>query len=249
MIKTITFLTILFFSVTSMFAQTPAIAFFQNETQLGNGAEITISEITRENMGDDDFPFWVTTMESELHLKNLTDKGLSVTVSQEVLVAPTGEGMLSFCFVQCVPGSVNTTIEGSLAANSFADGFHLNYTPEIGEFTTAKVKYSVYEKYTPEDVYSVTITYNYTSDSNIDNVLSDKDFTVYQNGNNTVFKYVSDKANMNLTVYNITGQIVAQYLLPNGGNFILPEKLNKGLYVYSVKEGNRAISSNKFVVK
>ena len=253
--KTITFLTILFFSVTSMFSQ--SIVFFQNDTQLENDAEITITEVTKENYGTEEAPSWFLTMESELHLKNLTSQNINTEMRQIVLNPPSA-GLLSFCFGLCTDTNEDLILPANpadplnhiiITANSFYNSLHLCFIPELDMFTTAKVKYSVYDRFNPDDVYSVTINYNYTSNSGIDDMLTDKGFSVFQNGNNTVFKYMSGNANMNLTVYNITGQIVSKHLLPNSGDFILPEQLTKGLYIYSITEGNKQVFSQKFIIK
>jgi hypothetical protein len=70
---------------------------------------------------------------------------------------------------------------------------------------------------------------------------------VRQNESGVEFTYSFDSGNHRLEVYNLLGQKVAQHNLDtHSSTFILPEKLVKGVYLYSIKEGNRIVTAQKF---
>jgi hypothetical protein len=241
----ITLCSILFSFATSAFAQ--SFVFYQGDTPLANGAEITVSKLDLDEFGES----WV--MESGLSLKNTAEYSLPARVDQIVLIPPGfGAGFLSFCFDQCQSVNANVSQEGRIAANTLVvpPFFHLSFFIVEEAYTLLKVKYEVVNLEDINDKAAVTITYDYNENSTgLIGVDSEKNINVFQDGNKMKFNYSFDTDNIQLEIYNVLGEKAAQHRLSSEGLFTLPEELTKGIYIYTITNNNKILTARKFIVK
>jgi len=249
--KKLLILGILFMLVTSAKAQ--SFMFYRGNQPLEDNVEFTVSnyEVSMD-LGD----ITVLSLESDLHLKNVTNQDVQATVTQTILQAPSDSenGYLSFCFYTCTTGNTNKTLSGSIQANSFNEGYHVNFLVYKGMYNSVKVKYEVYltNDISKTDKKTVTVTYRYdeNSISQLKNPNLNPVFNVFQEGEQVSFNYSFDSNDCQLEIYSVTGQKVAQHLLTSGtGVFPLPEKLPKGIYLCTVKNGKQTVATQKFIIK
>jgi len=75
-------------------------------------------------------------------------------------------------------------------------------------------------------------------------------FNVFQEGNQLKLNYSFDSNACQLEIYNLMGQKVAQHALASGTvTFSLPERLAKSVYICTVKNNKKTITTLKFIVK
>ncbi|MDR1610969.1 MAG: T9SS type A sorting domain-containing protein [Candidatus Symbiothrix sp.] len=238
------------------FAQT--FAFLQNGRQLGNNAEITVTKAVPSELDGE------LVLESDLALKNLTDNFIEVTrMTQTVLTGPTfPAGTISFCFYECKYAltsnidtyrEVDVSGESAVRPNELWESplFHLSFYVSENFYTGTQVKYEVYPLDNPNDKTAVTITYDYNENSTaLSKITLPGKITTSQEGNNVRFTYSLDNNNAIIEVYNAVGNKMSQHRLQSAeGTFVLPEKLTKGVYLYTVKQSNKVTTANKFIIK
>jgi hypothetical protein len=250
----------LFLFTMQPFAQT--FAFLQHGKQLENNAEISVTKAVPSGADIED----ELVLESELALKNLTDNDLHACMTQTVLTGITfPAGIISFCFYECIlvnTSSVNTYREtctnpnevgGIIRANAIWENprFHLSFYVSENLYTNTRIKYEIYPLDNPNDKTTVTIAYTYDENSTaLSDINLQNKITASQEGNKVMFDYSLDYSNALIEVYNTTGNKMAQHRLnPDKGTFILPERLPEGLYIYTVKRGNKVTVTNKFIIK
>jgi hypothetical protein len=219
------------------------IVFYQGDTPLPNNAEITVSKLTADEITGD------FTLETDIKVKNLSSNAIEATMSQTVITAPSS-GEISFCFFTCYNDNKDKSQIATLPANSFFSGLHLYfYITEVGKYTTAQVKYQIFNNQSPKNMVTLTINYIYNENSTgIQKPVLENTIDVYQSGKNTVFRFSPELEYHSLAIYTLSGQQVATYLLPSKGVFTLPKELGKGIYIYFAK-GNKGLrSAQKFIV-
>jgi hypothetical protein len=234
---------LLFATVT--FAQ--SFAFVKDAVQLENNAEITVRNFTTTPVpGELEIP-------AGLRLKNLTDETLDTKMKQTVLsYEGTGDELINWCFNVCSNVPLTTTLlerTSMIAANSFEENFHANLIVYPDEYASAKVRYDVY----PQNIFEViTVTVNFIYDENSQtglNTLEKNKINVYQKDKTVKLNYFCNQTNAQLEIYNIIGKKVAQYHLNIGENqFSLYEQFPQGIYVYVLREDNKVIINQKFIV-
>jgi hypothetical protein len=239
-------------------ASAQSFAFYQGDRLLEDNAEITIPNYSVYVEADEYMPVAILSIESELRLKNLTDNAISTSVSQTILDYQPSEdeeylGYLSFCYNDCFTGNVDKTKTGMLSTG-FDEGFHLNFCTREGYYTSIKVQYVVFaaNDLSKTDKKTVTIHYVYDEKSmnGIYPIDSEQRIFASQEGNQVKFHYASDAGRLQLSVYSITGQKIAQHpLLSGNGTFTLPESLTKGIYIYTVENEKGATAAQKLIVK
>jgi hypothetical protein len=229
--------------------QAQSFAFFQGDTQLSNNAEINVSTLSRDADTDE------LLMESGLKFKNLTNKEVVAHVNQIILEHPgLNAGTLSFCFENCIYGMEDKNMEGPIAPNALIEPpfFHVCYYINEGRYAVVKVKYEAYPVDNVNDKTSVTIIYDYNENSTtaLNTISSENKITTFQEGNKITFDYSFECNNIQLEVYNLAAEKIAQYHLNVGkGIFTLPEELMKGIYIYTVKNKQQIIATQKFIVR
>jgi hypothetical protein len=235
------------------YASAQSVAFRKDGSVLESNAEITITEFHVDDFGD-------VEMKSGITLKNLTDAAVHIRIEQEVLERPKGVNIednnsgFYWCLSNCVKGWKNgKPMEDNIGPNEewVAPAFHFDYLP--GEYTgTAKVKYVLTNLDTQRDVRAVSITYNYSPDTKVDNISKNSDAlsASYKNGALYVNYDFKDGCMYEITVNDITGKAVYQQKSTGGdGRLILPAQLSKGMYIISVENTvKNAISTKKFIV-
>jgi hypothetical protein len=228
------------------FAQ--SFAFYQGGKKLDNNAEFTVSTTSLDE-------FDALVLESGLSLKNLTAYSIGATCTQRVLIAPPDEesGILNFCFENCVAGNQPIKSQSrAIAGNELMTPpvFHLCLYPVEGIYVQAKVLYEIYPTGNSSDKTTVTVTYNYNSSSAglLNNIALNNKLIIFQEGKNLKFNY-SSGSNIQLEIYNITGEKSAAHNLNPTGLFSLPEELAKGFYVCIIKNEDGILACQKFVVR
>ena len=227
--------------------------FYRGTQPLEDNAEFTVSDYQVFFKEDD---YVVLTFDSDLQLKNMTASNLQTSVTQTILEEPldSENGYLSFCFFDCVTGNYDRTKTGLMQANSFNQGFSVNFYAFEGKYNRIKVKYEVYLTNDPgkTDKRTVTVTYVYNENSTI---LSNKPvyqplFTVFQDGNHLKIHYTFDSNSSLLEIYNILGHRITQHILPSGqGTFSLPETFAKGIYICVLRNEKQVITTKKISIK
>ncbi|MDR0426990.1 MAG: T9SS type A sorting domain-containing protein [Dysgonamonadaceae bacterium] len=241
---------LLVLSVTT-FAQ--SVVFYRGNAPLANNAEVTISKTTHDEFG-------ALTIESGLSAKNTTDYTVPASLRRTILTSPSEEtgAFLSTCFGNCVYDDFkNSTFpprpqDEMMEANALVESpqFHLSLILVEGNYTVAKVKYEIYPTENPEDVSTVTITYDYNERSGLDNIKENRnDLIAFQEGNRLIFKYAFDEKNIRLEIFDIVGNTVGEYPLASDGLFTLPEALKPGIYIYTVKTNGKQLVTNKLIIK
>jgi hypothetical protein len=226
-------------------AKAQTFAFFRGDAPLANNTEFTVSKTSIDEFGG-------LVIESGLSLKNLSALTVEARAVQTTLIIPPNEsyGVLNFCFERCQEGNGNQAQTRNINPNFLMvpPEFHLCFFPF--EYTIAKVKYEVFPTNNPADRVSVTVTYDYNANSvGITDILDSKNtIKASQEGNYIQFSYSFD-SRVQLEIYDLIGRKVAHYLLPSEGPFVLPEKLPKGIYIYTVKTSNKPLITRKILVK
>jgi hypothetical protein len=246
----IVYMTMSMFAVQT-FAQT--FAFLQNEKQLDNNAEITVTKAFPSELDGE------LVLESELGLKNLTDNDVSARMTQTVLTGVTiPAGNISFCFYNCVytqtsSGNTYREQDGEVGPNEIwiSPQFHLSFYVSENLYTSTKVKYEIFPLDNTDDKTTVTIIYVYNEKSTaLSHINRQNKIITSQESNNVMFTYSFDRNNTLIEVYSAIGNRIAQHYLKSAkGVFVLPEKLPEGIYIYSIKQDNKIIVANKFIVK
>ena len=91
-----------------------------------------------------------------------------------------------------------------------------------------------------------TITVNFNNDPTSINSL-DANTNVYFSGNEFSYHF-NDVANRQLNIYNVTGSLVKSVSLETEGTVAI-NNLNKGVYIYEVKENGKRIAAHKCVIR
>ena len=234
-------------------AKSQSFMFYRGDQPLEDNAEFTVSDYEVYFATED---ATVLSLESYLHLKNVTDKNVQATVTQTVLESPLNseKGYLSFCFYDCFTGNVNRTMSGVLSANSINPGYHANFYVYEGTYNRIKVKYEVYltGDIGKTDKKTVTVTYVYDKNSQTQVIKPNINpvFNVFREGNRMIFNYSIDSNACRLEIYNLSGQKIAQHALMSGTRtFVLPEKLTKGIYICLLKDEKKTVATQKIIVK
>lgn len=254
------------FACGSMFAQSLKFVEIKKVDEAGkvvesvdleNGAEITRNEGHYLDFSETDVPKWVlSSIESDLGLKNLTSNSFTVVVAQEVVEAPT-TATLSLCWGNCTMENGNISKEHQIPASSAGimcennGGFHLNLSlMGVTEYQTAKVIYKAYDKANPSEAVTVTVNYEYNEQTTgISSATANQAVTVYQSGNIAELAYNFDSAaTRQLNIYNVTGKLIASEMLV-GANGTQTLSVQKGLYIYSLTENGKVVATHKFVVR
>jgi len=227
--------------------------FYSGTQPLEDNAEFTVSDYEVYFEEDD---YTVLTFDSGLQLKNVTASDLQTSVTQTILEGPLDDenGYLSFCFFDCVTGNFDRTKSGVMSANSFNQGFSVNFYAFEGKYNRIKVRYEVYltNDIGKTDKKTVTVTYVYDDNSTLvsNTPVFKPEFTVFQDGNQLQISYTYDSNTCQLEIYNLLGHRVAQHILPSGqGTFLLPETFVKGIYVCVLRNDKQVITTKKFSIK
>mgnify|MGYP000006175946 CR=1 FL=1 len=91
-----------------------------------------------------------------------------------------------------------------------------------------------------------TITVNLNNDPTSINSL-EANANVYFSGNEFSYHF-NDVANRQLNIYNVTGSLVKSVSLETEGTVAI-NNLNKGVYIYEVKENGKRIAAHKCVIR
>lgn len=244
-------LCVMLFIIASLKAQ--SFMFYKGDQPLEDNVEFTVSDFDIF-MDDDDFT--ILSLESDLHLKNISGNDVQTTLTQTILEGPIDNesGYLSFCFLDCTTGNYNRIKTGSIPANSYSVGFHVNFYAYEGKYNNIKVKYEVYSTndISKTDKKTVTVTYLYNENSLT--LLKKPDLkpvlNVSQEENQVKINYISNSNTCQLEIYNLIGQKIAQHVLASGnGTFSLPEQLVKGVYICVLRSENKVTATKKFIKK
>jgi hypothetical protein len=233
-------------SITS-FAQ--SLVFYRDNVPLANNTEFTASQTSFDE-------FEALTIESGLRVKNLTNETIAASLRRTLTAPPSAESgaILNSCFGSCVANNMlfPPPQTGVVEAGVFTDPAYLHLSLLLVEkkYTQAVVTYEIYPTDRPDDVSTVTVTYDYNKQSGLDEIKQHEgDIIAFQEGGRLSFKYFFTEKNLRLEVFNIVGNKVGEYQLNSEGIFILPEKLRQGIYIYTVKTNNKRLISKKTIIQ
>lgn len=230
-----TLLVALLLSCAFTFAQ--SIEFTREGSVVASGSVVTVTEINPEKRA----------MDPELLVVNNGQEALTVTL-KVTTVRATG-GFIGFCGFEeegggnCMPVNVGTSVSKTL---TLAVGDSKNPDVELqnpkddidGEVTLELIV---------GDNLINTVTVNFLRGSyNSINSL-DANTNVYFSGNEFSYHF-NDVANRQLNIYNVTGSLVKSVSLETEGTVAI-NNLNKGVYIYEVKENGKRIAAHKCVIR
>ncbi len=222
--------------------------------------DVSINGLTHTET-DDAMPL----SETKFHVKNLTGTTANYTCKVYVVSNPTGAG-LQVCYgTDC--RTANGSLTGSQAVGGMATiaGGGTDNTFKVAPFTfvwnpgdSAIWKVVVYNVSNPNDSASSTITWKYDNTSSVATFNSiDAEMSIYPNpaaGNiNINYNFTGDVINSNprVEVFDVVGKRVATHQLPNtNGKLNLDVNgLKSGVYFYTVYANNRALKTERVIIK
>lgn len=236
---------LLFLSASSVGAQ--SFKFFHNDKEVKNNTEITIDEVIAENWGTDEEPEWHLTMETGISLKNISNQPVNGIGSITFISSPAPMGEAQFCFSVCQFTNTSLSQEKKVDANSYVPGYHIAYTPIFGSFEKASARLDVKNKDNQSDNQSITVHFQYLNASGLQDVNASQKVKLFQQDNLLIVQ-AGIKNQGSLIIRDITGKEVVHYVLKAGRNQ-LTHHLPKGIYIYSVQEGNKNIALNKMIIR
>ena len=114
---------------------------------------------------------------------------------------------------------------------------------------TAQIRYYVLDNSNSEILDSVDLNLIYSSTTGLDSPYNFKT-TEYPNPANQFFNIdVLNGSNSIFRLYTITGENVLENKLMKGNNRINLDKLNPGLYLYSILKGEEIIKTKRLIIK
>ena len=231
------------------FAQT--VEFVRNGEVLADGTTIKVSEIHDSEMSP------------EVLVRN--SSGEEVVTVLKITTVKKGEvGFCGYCGfgTECVNvGEGQPVARGvNLSAGETVDpAIHWQGVRGENPIVDAIVKYELktggvleYNKDTgtisvvDEGNTVSTITVNFNNDPTSINSL-DANANVYFSGNEFSYHF-NDVANRQLNIYNVTGSLVKSVSLETEGTVAI-NNLNKGVYIYEVKENGKRLAAHKCVIR
>jgi hypothetical protein len=241
--------------------------FSKDGVLLEDNADITATQAIEDEFGGD------LLIESGIGLKNSSNELLPVILRQTIEAAPPffndppdyPYGFINFCLSRCIAGNEDGIQTLELEAGEWleAPDFHLYYLPKVNRYATVKIRYEailgeqigtdpllgipIYEP--TDDKSTLILTYQYDANSLPIAPIELSDLRVYQKDKQLTFNYNFNESNLSLEIYNLMGLKTAHHTLNAGGTFALPEILPAGMYVYSIKSGNKSLIVNKLIVK
>jgi len=237
--KVITFLTTLFLCSGLIYSQT--FEFYRNGILVQNNETIEITDVEENAWG------WLI-MKSKVQLKNTTSNTVEASLSQTVLEHPAA-GELEVCFGgNCYASTnANVTWPGTIAPGmpDNEDEFKMVFYPSEEIYTHIKVQYDVFVRNNPDDKTTIFLIFNYRP-GNINIISQNDNLLIYNQNGQICFKFNNSSPKRQLTVYNITGTETGQYKA-DSELLVLPETVKKGVYLYSVKENGKVVSTGKYI--
>lgn len=188
--------------------------------------------------------------ESNLHVKNLTEKNQGVYVTMKVV-----SGDAQICWGgSCVPvseGGSHTTGIGPVSANSSANLLIETLITAAGYMNatvTRTVEVTVWTNDKPEEKISATVTF--TNDEKVLGIANTEVVNpmIYAK-DNVLYCTFADAANRQLQVFDVAGKLWKNIRLTSESETISLEGKSKGLYIYRVLEAGKPAVSGKFLVK
>jgi hypothetical protein len=184
---------------------------------------------------------------SNLHVRNLTDKKQGVYATMKVI-----KGNSQICWGgSCVPvmeGNSHTTGMGVVDANSSSSLLIETLVMEAGymdAIVSCTIEITVWTDKNPDQKVSATVTYTNDSSSGIEKnevvspVIYAKDNVLYCNA----------AANAQLQIYNVAGHLCKNIRLNSEAESLSLEGMTKGVYIYRVLGTGKPAVSGKFLVK
>ena len=192
----------------------------------------------------------------DMQIRNLTDQDLNVLVEKEVMDNLEGSTNF-FCWGMCFsPDIIVSPRSVALAANSVSEEGALSFhaTFEEAVFGKVQVKYYAYDERHPDEKVSIVVVFHKSGVGIDENEVRYAFGKAYPNpATSTVnFNYeLSASANASVTVFNLVGQeVLSQDLNAVQGHVsISVADLNEGIYFCTLKVNDKAVSTEKFVVR
>ena len=187
--------------------------------------------------------------ESNLYVKNLTDKNQGVYAEMKAVTGDT-----QICWGgSCVPvqaGASHTTGMGLVNAGASTSLLieSLIMTPGYMDAAVSRtIEITVWTDKKPEEKVSATVTFTNDPTLSIEN--TEISSPIVYAKDNVLYCQFADAANRQLQVYDVAGKLWKNVRLTSENESLPLEGRTKGLYIYRVMEAGKPVVSGKFLVK
>ena len=202
-----------------------------------------------------------TQITHHLDVKNISANSINVICQKTNITLPLGMPTWagsSYCFAgTCYPVSSTNPSSSALLAvgqefsfdNSDLDA-HSGYFSAGGVPGIATVKYCFYDENNPSDETCITITYDCSEATGIDEYAANEMSDFYPNPANSVAYFRFNGPEAQLKIIDILGNEVKEILLTEGGVQKLDlSDMTKGIYFGNLVVNNEVVSIKKLIVK
>ena len=225
------------FMIAAYTASSQDLVLYHGDRMLENNEEITINEID---------PLFGL-MKAEIGVQNTGNASIPVKVRRtEVSLV---EGSINyFCWKQCytpeVSESPNTIY---IMPDQLSNDFYAEYEPSETKGTSI-IKYEFFDDFDEENVVAVVVRYS-DKGAGIEDPTSVGEVTISSSSQGSITVSSQLIQEQELVIYNTFGHLIGKMVLPSGNySSLLPFYLNKGIYIYALISGDKAVSSKKFIV-
>lgn len=187
--------------------------------------------------------------ESNLYVKNLTDKNQGVYAEMKAVTGDT-----QICWGgSCVPvqaGASHTTGMGLVNAGASTSLLieSLIMTPGYMDAAVSRtIEITVWTDKKPNEKVSATVTF--TNDPTLSIGNTEITSPIVYAKDNVLYCQFADAANRQLQVYDVAGKLWKNVRLTSENESMPLEGRTKGLYIYRVMEAGKPVVSGKFLVK
>lgn len=232
--KSILIIGLLFFAFGQMFVQAQSFEILNEDDEVISGTTVHVSGDINDEMV---FDFKVS---------NTT--ALSVTTKLERIIEnETGSPSTTFCVNgQCVMPGNSTSGEFLINPSYTLDGFSIHYNAE-GSTGASTYRYKVYNVNNATDFIDFTIIFDATTSIN-DLSTGLKLAEIYPNPANKSVNIEFVKIGMQVVVYNLLGEQVAQYVSRDSMLELNCSDWDEGIYILRIFDDKQLTQTSKIVV-
>lgn len=232
------------FTLLLLFLVGGMVSFAQSTSFVFLNAGVPIADNSRVYCGN--LPDGLAT--APITIQKQSDETITAKLTISVSENSSGTGFVGYCgwgFTNCVPVTAGSSVSSDkTVTNKNA------IDPEVETLgTEAPFSFEVEYKLTYNgQEQKINVVLSSESGSAIHTPdASDAVFVSYQ-GNKAALKYnFSSTTGRQVQIYNLTGRKIAEISLTrNSGTVILPD-LPKGIYLYSIMENGKIITSDKYI--
>ncbi|MFP4557499.1 MAG: T9SS type A sorting domain-containing protein [Bacteroidales bacterium] len=190
------------------------------------------------------------------NITNNSESSIGIKVKRRIIEDIEGT-FHTFCLSECYPPTVSESTNTFIieaGQTTGADDFYIEFSPQGNEGNSV-VQYEISNVDDKDDVVSVTVNFNITL-TGITSTSNTITLDAYPNPAigetiNINYDFISAPNNAKLIVHNILGvEMEVLNLQQSSGRVILDiNSLPKGVYLYSIENIGKRITTKRFIVK